>query len=79
MVLRMFFCDSQAVVLNASMPESNLKEKQVDICYHRIREACAMGMLRIATEGTKINLAAILTKILPGPTLTTLVGRILYE
>jgi hypothetical protein len=73
------FCDNQAVVLNASLPESTLKKKHVAICYHRIREACAMDMIRIAKEGTKTNLADLLTKILPAPSLTEMVARILYE
>ena len=47
------FCDNQAGVLNAM--ESTLKTKHVAMCYHRIREACAMEreMIRIAKDGTK--------------------------
>jgi hypothetical protein len=36
-----------------------------------------MDMIRIAKEGTKTNLAELLTKILPAPSLTEMVARIL--
>ena len=39
-----------------------LKKKHVAICYHRVREACASGILRLAKEDTKTNLADLLTK-----------------
>jgi hypothetical protein len=72
------FCDNKSVVINSSVPESTLKKKHVSICYHRVREACAMGMVRIAHEGTHTNLADCLTKVLPGVTHAELIKRILY-
>jgi Reverse transcriptase (RNA-dependent DNA polymerase) len=72
------FCDNKSVVINSSVPESTLKKKHVSICYHRVREACAMGMVRIAHEGTHTNLADCLTKVLPGVTHAKLIKRILY-
>jgi hypothetical protein len=71
------FCDNKSVVINSSVPESTLKKKHVSICYHRVREACAAKMIRIAHEGTETNLADCLTKILPAPTHHRLVTRIL--
>ena len=61
------FCDNEAVVRNSTMPESTLKKKHVAICYHRVREACASGMIQIAKEDGATNLADVLTKSLPGP------------
>lgn len=72
------FCDNEAVVTNTTAPESTLKKKHVAICYHRVREANAMGMVRIAKEGTHTNLADILTKNLPGPKHSELIQKILY-
>ena len=72
------FCDNEAVVRNSTMPESTLKKKHVAICYHRVREACALGMIQIAKEDGATNLADVLTKSLPGPRLRDLIGRILY-
>lgn len=72
------FCDNNSVVINSSVPESTLKKKHVSICYHRVREGCAMRMIRIAHEGTTTNLADCLTKNLAAPTLMELLHRILY-
>ena len=56
------FGDNQSVINNATIPESPLKKKHVAICYHRVREACACDIIRIAKEDTKTNLADLLTK-----------------
>ena len=72
------FCDNEAVVRNSTMPESTLKKKHVAICYHRVREAYASGMIQIAKEDGATKLADVLTKSLPGPQLRYLIGRILY-
>ena len=72
------FCDNNAVVINSRSPESMLKKKHAAINYHRTREAVASGTIRIAKEDTATNLADILTKCLPGPTLRELISRILW-
>ena len=72
------FCDSQAVVLNTTRPESQLKKKHCAIAYHRVREAIAARIIRIVKiDGTE-NLADILTKPLPGPRLRELARDILW-
>jgi hypothetical protein len=71
-------CGNEAVVRNTSAPESTLKKKHVAVCYHGVREACASGMIRIAKEDTKKNLADCLTTILSGPTLKGLLTRLMY-
>ena len=59
------FCDNRGVVANASRPESTLNKKHNAICYHRVREAAAKGIVRIAKEDTVTNTADLLTKSLP--------------
>ena len=72
------FCDNQSVVKNTSLPESALKKKHNAVAYHRIREACASRICRIAHEDGQTNLADMLTKSLPGPKLRTFIQRILW-
>ncbi len=71
------FCDNEAVVKNATVPESTLKKKHNTIAYHRVREAIAAGTIRITKEHMSTNLADILTKLLPNPTLKALCEKIL--
>jgi hypothetical protein len=61
------FCDNQSVVFNASLPDSTLAKKHNAICYHRVREAVACGMIRVAKVKSEYNLADGLTKSLPTP------------
>ena len=56
------FCDNKAVTKAARNPESTLTKKHNAVSYHRVREAVAMGMIRVAWEDTKTNLADLLTK-----------------
>jgi hypothetical protein len=72
------FCDNNAVVLNSVNPESMLKKKHAAINYHRTREAIAAGVIRVAKEDTKTNIADLLTKCLPGPVLREHAQRILW-
>ena len=72
------FCDNKAVVRNSTMPESTLKKKHVDICYHRVQEAYASGMIQTAEGDGATNLADVLTNSLPGPRLRDLIGQKLY-
>ena len=71
------FGDNQSIINNATIPESPLKKKHVAICYHRVREACAGGVIRIAKEDTKSNLADVLTKNLDRERHKSLVERFL--
>jgi hypothetical protein len=56
------FCDNDAVVKNSTIPESTLKRKHNSIAYHKVREAVASNIIRIAKEHTDSNLADLLTK-----------------
>ena len=71
------YCDNEAVFKNATRPESTLKKKHNSIAYHRTREAVAAGIVRIAWEDGRFNLADILTKLMPGPRLRKLISCIL--
>ena len=72
------FCDNESVVKNSTKPESTLKKKHNAIAYHRVREAQAAGIVRIAKEDGETNLADMLTKCLPGPRLRELCSRVLW-
>jgi hypothetical protein len=72
------FCDNESVVKNSTAPESTLKKRHTAICYHRTREACAAGFIRIAHEDGETNLADILTKLMPGPRMNALLDGILW-
>ena len=50
------FCDNESVVKNSSQPESTLKKKSNAVAYHRVREAQAAGIMRIAWETGKFEL-----------------------
>ena len=72
------FRDNAAVVMNTTKPESTLKKKHNAIAYHRVREAQAAGVIRIAKEDGETNMADVLTKSLPGPRLRTMMSFILW-
>jgi hypothetical protein len=54
--------DNMAVVLNTSVPSSQLKKKHNAIAYHRVRESIAAGFVTFQHISTKVNLADCLTK-----------------
>jgi len=72
------FCDNEAVVHNTTIPELTLKKKHNSIAYHRVHEAVAAGVMRIAKETSEMNIAVMLTKLLPGPRLKELCERVLF-
>ena len=72
------FCDNEAVVTNSTKPESTLKKKHNAIAYHRVREALAAGIAKVANEDGLTNLADGLTKCLPGPRLKEIFSAILW-
>mmetsp|Transcript_24287 Transcript_24287/g.34811 ORF Transcript_24287/g.34811 Transcript_24287/m.34811 type:complete len:297 (-) Transcript_24287:210-1100(-) len=71
-------CDNNYVVTNASIPSSTLKKKHVAICYHRVREAVASGVLHVAWIETSQNLADMFTKSLSGNKLHAFCQKIFY-
>jgi len=57
------FCDNRGVVLSTSRSEARLNKKHNAICFHRIREAVARGMIRIGKENGDTNISDLLTKV----------------
>ena len=55
-------CDNRSVVINSSVPTSVLNKRHNAICYHRVREAQAAGIIRVGWIEGKNNLADLFTK-----------------
>ena len=55
-------CDNRAVVTNSSVPTSVLNKRHNAICYHRVREAQAAGVIRVGWIEGKENVADLFTK-----------------
>jgi hypothetical protein len=72
-------CDNKSVVTNSTEPSSVLKKKHNSICYHRVREAVAAQVIRIAHIPTGQNLADMFTKPLGGCKLHEFCKKILYQ
>jgi hypothetical protein len=58
------FCDNESAYKSVSNADSRLKKKHNSICYHKVRECVAAGILTVMKEDTNTNLADILTKSL---------------
>jgi Reverse transcriptase (RNA-dependent DNA polymerase). len=56
------YCDNKSVVTNASVPTSVLNKRHNAICYHRVRESQAAGIVSVLWIEGKHNLADLLTK-----------------
>ena len=56
------FVDNDAVVKNTTLPSSTLKKKHNAIAYHKVREAVAAGIIKVAHIKSENNMADILTK-----------------
>ncbi len=71
--------DNLAVVVNTTLPSSQLKKKHQACNYHRVREAIAARYTAFGHIDTKFNLADICTKPLPGPTFHSLLADYLFR
>jgi hypothetical protein len=72
--------DNMSVIHNTQRPESTLKKKSNEICYHFVRESVAMEEIRTGHIDTNENVADIATKIIPGGQKRDhLVGKLLYD
>ena len=70
-------CDNKSVVTNSSVPTSVLNKRHNAICYHRVREAQAAGIIRVGWIEGKNNLADLFTKTtMPTQTKTNFVKYI---
>lgn len=72
------FCDNDAVVTNATYAESTLCRKHTSIAYHRCHEAQAAGYVQIGFHEGRTNPADVLTKLMPGAKMRSLLWRLFY-
>ena len=71
--------DNMSVVLNTTLPLSQLKKKHNACAYHRVREAIAAGIVRFAHIDSKENIADILTKSVDKATFYHLSKKCLFR
>ncbi|GFH50563.1 gag-pol polyprotein [Chaetoceros tenuissimus] len=73
-------CDNKSVVTNSSVPASTLNKRHNAICYHRMREAQACGMIQVLWIEGKNNLADLFSKTtIAGDTMWNFVNQIFYK
>jgi hypothetical protein len=72
------FCDNESVVKNSLRPESTLNKRHNAIAYHHCWEAQAAGIICIAFEQGKTNIADLFTKLMPAMRLKELVQMVLW-
>jgi len=76
----LIYGDNMSVIHNTQRPESVLKKKSNQICYHAIRESVAMGECLTGHVSSKENPADLATKLIPGgQTRDYLIGKLLYD
>ena len=72
--------DNMSVINNTTKPESTLKKKSNQICYHACRESVAMGESLMSHIPTNENVADIATKLIPaGQKREYLVSKLLAD
>ena len=71
--------DNEAVVKNTTLPSSTLKKKHNAIAYHRVREAVAAGIIKVAHVRSQMNMADILTKPLSPQSYYMILRWILFK
>jgi len=71
--------DNMSVVINTTLPSSNLKKKHMACNYHQVREAIAGGFLVFGCIDTKENWADICTKPLPTHLFHNIVSQSLFR
>ena len=64
----LIYGDNMSVIHNTQRPESTLKKKSNQICYHVCRESVAMGESLTGHIASNDNPADLATKIIPGGT-----------
>ena len=72
-------CDNDSVVKNVTRPESPIKKKHNSVAYHKARESIAAGIIRVAKEDGKTNVADLFTKLLYGQSLRDMVERCMWR
>jgi hypothetical protein len=75
----MMFGDNKSVIINTTMPSSQLKKKHNSIAYHRVREAIAAKIINFFHVKSEDNFTDILTKPLPVSTFYRLIKPMLFR
>jgi hypothetical protein len=57
-------CDNQSILDSSSLPQRTLQKKHNAVCFHKVREAAAMDVIRVAKIDGPENLADLFTKVL---------------
>ena len=73
----LMFADNKSMMMNTTLPSSNLKKKHNAIAYHRVREAVAARAIDLVHIPGTLNIADVLTKPLNGTTHTGLIKPVL--
>mmetsp|Transcript_41676 Transcript_41676/g.58648 ORF Transcript_41676/g.58648 Transcript_41676/m.58648 type:complete len:117 (-) Transcript_41676:313-663(-) len=74
------FGDNMSVIHNTQTPESTLKKKSNEICYHFLREASASGEILTGHIATDENVADLATKVITSlPKRAHLVDKVLHD
>ena len=73
------FCDNESVYNNVTNVSAQLKKEHNSICFHRVRECVASGILFVHKVDSKHNLADLLTKGLPSEKRVFLRKRIMVD
>ena len=73
------FCDNESFWKNATIAESKLRKKHNSICFHRVRECVASGIILPFKVDSCHNLSDILTKSLPVNARVHLRSSIMYQ
>ena len=73
------FGDNKSVIINTTIPSSQLKKKHNAICYHRVREAIAAKIINFFHIRSENNYADIMTKPLPVNAFYRLVKPMLFR
>ena len=64
----LLFGDNKSVIMNTTLPSSNLKKKHSAIAYHRVHEAVAAEVINLVHVPGVTNISDVLTKPLNGST-----------
>jgi hypothetical protein len=71
--------DNNSVVINTTIPSSQLKKKHNAIAYHRVRETIAAKIISFVHIPSATNLADCLTKPVPRTIFQPLVKAVLFR
>ena len=71
--------DNMSVILNTTVPSSQLKKKHNAIAYHRVREAIAGKVVKFVHIPSTTNISDVMTKPLPNDQFLGLIWDLLFR